>query len=125
MSSPGEYLTDQPTAIIEHKRGDVIAIKTTGEIVYALGNAYGSDTGRKIDVRRPVLSDSGIEHVLATFFLDELESVEAYVNREATMQTYKIKAQKNILEKAIRELEEIEREEANKKQRKAPLSIVN
>jgi hypothetical protein len=106
-------------------RGDVVALKTTGEIVFALGDPYGSDTGKKVDVRRPVLSDSGIDHVLATFFVDELETVEEYVNREATMQTYKIRAQKNILEKAIRELEEAEREEINKKSRKAPLSIVN
>jgi hypothetical protein len=107
-------MSDIPTA--------VMAIKTTGEIVYVL--SIKEDEG-SVEVRRPVLSESGISHTIETFFEDELESVEAYVNREATMQTYKIKAQKNILEKAIRELEEAEREEANKKQRKAPLSIVN
>jgi hypothetical protein len=104
------------------KQNDVVAIKTTGEIVFVLTVDEASGGA---SVRRPVLSEGGISHAVEPYLLEELETVEAYVNREATMQTYKIKAQKNILEKAIRELEEAEREEANKKSRKAPLSIVN
>jgi hypothetical protein len=110
---------------MEINKGDVLALKTTGEVVFVLGDPYGSDTGKKVDVRRPVLSEKGISHENAIFFVDELETVEEYVKREATMQTYKIRAQKNILEKAIRELEEAERAELNKATRKAPLSIVN
>jgi hypothetical protein len=118
---------------METKIGDILAIKTTGEIVYVLtdedDSQYKEDgfSGHYVEVkvRRPILSENGIAHEVAIFRSNELETVEEYVQREATMQTYKIKAQKNILEKAIRELEEAEREEANKKSRKAPLSIVN
>jgi glutamyl-tRNA reductase len=105
---------------LEIKRGDVLALKTTGEIVYVLGEPYGSDTGQKVDIRRPRLSENGISHEVNVVFVDELETIQEYVNREAEMATFKLEAQKNILEKKMRELEE-----KDKKKLAGGISLVN
>ena len=84
------------------KRGDILAVKTTGEIVYLLGNPYGSDTGQKVDVRRPLLTEYGIKHEITTFFADELEPVEQYAEREANIQVLKLKMQRKLMDEKVK-----------------------
>ena len=75
----------------EIKVGEVVTIKTTGEQVFVLSiDEVGTEptgvlSGTTAEVRVPVLTREGIKHVIETFLVEELESEEARLEREANM----------------------------------------
>lgn len=73
--------------------GELLAIKTTGELVYII-----SETDRKTyKVRRPSMTRDGIVHSTDEFFADELETIEAHLRRELSDMKLKAKLQKEVL----------------------------
>ena len=104
------------------QRGDIMAVKTTGEICYVLEAEGFDDEQSPLDVvvvRRPKLTQNGIEHEETTFLAGELETLQEHVNREAKEGTYKLEAQRLIINKKLRELDRLEEEES----RPCPVSI--
>jgi hypothetical protein len=90
--------------------GDLLTIKTTGELVYVL-----SETDRKtFKVRRPVMSRDGITHFTDEFFADELETIEEHLRRELADMKLKARLQKELLQ-----------EEPEDAAPRTPISIVN
>lgn len=60
------------------KQGEVAFVKTTGEAVTVLDIVTPSNTNwdSKIQVRRPIAGQNGIQHVQELFYSYELESID-------------------------------------------------
>lgn len=86
--------------------GDILCIKTTGELVTVLTVYSTSD---EVDVRRPVSGRDGISHEKLTLQTVELETEEQHLNREANAMILKVKIQKE-LDKQLRALDPVEKE---------------
>ena len=78
------------------KAGDILCIKTTGELVVVL-HVY-PDEG-KVEVRRPTMTrDNGIIHNAEVLLKTELETSEDHLRREANEMLIKEKIQNEFLE---------------------------
>jgi len=96
---------------------DIVSLKSTGEYVTVLSmnpeefqkfgmlddHQYGT-----VLVRRPRLTQNGIDHVLSLFFEYELESVEDHVKREVNDAMLKLAAQKEVMDAKVKALEAME-----------------
>lgn len=76
------------------KPGDVLALKTTGELVTIIG--IPTDDESRCVIRRPKMTQSGIEHLLENIFQLELETPSEHIDREVGEQLLKMKAQQVI-----------------------------
>lgn len=85
--------------------GQVLAIKTTGELVTVIGKD-GDKASLLLVVRRPKMGPSGVEHLVDEFNDYELESPEEHINREAKEQLARQIAQREIINKGMRQYEE-------------------
>lgn len=82
--------------------GQVVAIKTTGELV----TVVDEEKDNTVAVRRPKMGPNGVEHKTDFFFVYELESPEEHINREAKEQLARQIAQREIINKGMRQYEE-------------------
>jgi hypothetical protein len=111
--------------------GDVVMVKTTGEMVFVLTEPKlitpNEALGERecVLVRRPIITDDGVKHVISEFMMDELVPIETYINYETTVNTMKLVAQKRIFEAKVRELEVEDEEELRKKRKESGLHLVN
>jgi hypothetical protein len=75
--------------------GDILCIKTTGELVIVLGkNEDGT-----VNVRRPSMGKDGIYHSQNSFFEFELQTSEEHLRQEANEMILKNRIQKETLKK--------------------------
>jgi hypothetical protein len=101
------------------KRGDIVCIKTTGELVMVIKDAtrmadyhpqsnflaVEQEDMLTVRVRRPVETENGITHVDNTFYTFELESPQDHLNRKAEAYMMNLNMQKSVIYKKIKELE--------------------
>lgn len=69
------------------KPGDLVAIKTTGEIAFVLDTVETreedfTNLGIKLALRVPVAGQGGIHHTIQSFFEAEVESPTEHIERE-------------------------------------------
>lgn len=76
------------------KPDDVAFIKTTGEAVFVL-RFFESDewdqTVSNVDVRRPIMGQKGCKHVIETFRVAELETLEEQREKYLAEQEERVK----------------------------------
>lgn len=100
---------------MEVKVGDILVIKTTGELVYVLEE---KDEDGRVDVRRAIMSDNkSISHVVDVFYADELETGEQHLEREASKARLQMKFS-HMLDRENALLEQQELQEIVDKQSK-------
>lgn len=80
--------------------GDLLCMKTTGELVYVLGVYEVEGQRTTVDVRRPVMGRAGISHPTNGFFADELETPEQHLRHEAKEMMLKANIQREVLDAA-------------------------
>jgi hypothetical protein len=90
------------------KQGDIVSIKTTGEYVFVLTNPkLGSEFDgnyEQVYIRRPKLTQNGIEHIESRFRVDELETIEEHTEREVKEAYAKLEAQKKLMDAKMKAL---------------------
>lgn len=97
------------------KAGDILVIKTTGELVYILDVTENQSI---VNVRRAVMSENkSINHVIDSFFIEELETGEQHLEREAGKARLQMKFS-HMLDRENAELERQELQEVINKQEK-------
>lgn len=90
------------------KFGDLLCLKTTGELCFVLQVFPGTDkTAPMVEVRRPTMTREGIVHAIDTFYQDELETPEQHLRYEAKEMVLKANIQDEIL--STREAERAEK----------------
>jgi hypothetical protein len=90
------------------KFGDLLCLKTTGELVFVLEVFPGTDdTAPQVEVRRPTMTREGITHAEDMFYQDELETPEQHLRYEAKEMVLKANIQEEILN--AREAERVEK----------------
>lgn len=94
------------------KSGDVVVLKTTGEMAIVLGPAPQAGW---FSIRRPVMTRDGIIHEKDVMHELELESSEDHLNREANEMILKVRIQEEMQEK----IDDLKHKEGKK------LSLVN
>lgn len=113
---------------MEIKVGDILCVKTTGELVYVLG-PFG-ETGplkeQSVTVRRATMTEGkSIKHEINEFRVDELETPEQHLNREADKArlqmrlSHKLNKEEALLEQ--KELQEVLEQQS--KVGEGPISI--
>ena len=73
--------------------GTILCMKTTGELVFVLGQGENGD----VRVRRPVMTRDGIDQQVNFFHEAELETIEEHLRHEAKEMVLKSKIQEEIL----------------------------
>jgi len=96
---------------------EVVALRTTGEYVTILSmnpeefnkfGLIGAEQYGTVLVRRPKLTQNGIEHITCLFFEFELETVSEHVKREVAEALMKLQAQKDVMDAKVKALEAVE-----------------
>lgn len=79
------------------KFGDILCLKTTGELVFVLGEPAADSENKSISVRRPTMTREGIIHSTDVFYQAELETPEEHLRHEAQEMVLKADIQEEML----------------------------
>lgn len=93
--------------------GDILCLKTTGELCFILRVYEAEGQRTTVDVRRPVMGREGITHMTDSFFAEELETAEQHLRHEANEMVLKLDIQQEIMAKREEEASKVSEKEPN------------